>query len=173
MKGRTKVLFIAIPVLFAILVGVITTLSLPIFTLGPEQISIYDTTYENPDFTVFDVRVKYYDADELTVWFYITGGDAQEDLRFEFICLDSNKDFIYSGSNSGNVTVETAGYSSGDPEYSSNSTTLYSGTPGTLVIGVLEWVDVPAGNQRIKAVIDLPGIAVDTESFHIELRQIN
>jgi len=173
MKRRHKILLVAIPVFFAFLIGAITTLSLPLFTLEPEQISRYVTTYNDPDFTVYDVRVKYYDADELTVWFYLTVEDGSEDLRFEFICLDSSKDFIYSGSNSGDVVIETAGYSSGDPEYSSNSTTLYSGTPGSLVIGVLEWIDVPAGNQRIKAVIDLPGIAVDTESFHIELRQIN
>lgn len=169
MKGRVKVLVFAIPVMFAILIGVITTLSLPVFTLGPERISIYDTSYEVPDFKVDDVRVKYFDADELTVWFYISGGNGERDLRFEFICRDSDGDLMYANS-TGSIMVETAGYSFGDPDYQTNSTSLSS---GDLVLGVLEWSDVPSGDQRIKSVIDLDGIAVDTESFHIELRQIN
>lgn len=163
MMKRRKILLIVVPLVLAIVVGVITTLSLPFNTLDPERISIYSTTYEVPDFKVDDVRVKYFDADELTVWFYISGNETGKDLLFEFICRDANGDLIKAGE-PGNITIEAVNY----PEI--NSTDLIT---GDLVMGILEWPDVPVGDQRIKAVIDLDGIAVETESFHIELRQLN
>ncbi len=160
---RRRILLIVVPVFLALVVGVITTLSLPFYSLGPERISIYDTSYEVPDFNVDDVRVKYFDADELTVWFYISGNKEGKDLRFEFICRNENGDLIEAGGN-GNIVIEAVNY----PEV--NSTDLIT---GDLVMGVLEWPDVPVGDLKIKAVIDLDWIAVETESFHIELRQLN
>ncbi|MCW4013013.1 MAG: hypothetical protein NWF07_08485 [Candidatus Bathyarchaeota archaeon] len=159
MNKGAKILIIAIPVL-VIIIGIVTTLSLPIFTLGPEEFSIYTTTYVSSDFSVDDIRVKYFDPDELSIWFYISGGDGAKDLRFEFICLDGSDDLIYS-STSGTMLVEAVGTTL------TNSTSISN---GGLVSGVLTWSDVPSGDQAIKAVITLDNIVTDTESFHIELR---
>jgi len=160
LNKRAKITIIVVPILIAIIVGVITTLSLPIFTLGPEEFSIYTTNYVSSDFSVDDIRVKYFDPDELTVWFYISGGNGAKDLRFEFICIDGSDNLIYSGT-SGTMYVEAVGTAI------TNSTSISN---GALVSGVLTWSDVPSGDQKIKAVITLEGIVTQTESFHIELR---
>ena len=162
MNRRTKVLLIALPVMFAIVIGIITTLSLPFYTLGPEKMSFYTTMNEASDFSVEDVTVKYYNPDELTVRFFITGGDGSEDLKFEFICRDINGDHIYA-STSGTMKVDGIGSSA------TNSTTIQS---SGLVIGILKWENVPSGDQTIKAVITLDDIVLDTESFFVELRNI-
>ena len=159
MRRRTKIIMVVIPVL-VIVIGIITTLSLPIFTLGPEEFSIYTTTYVSSDFSVDDIRVKYFDPDELSIWFYISGGDGAKDLRFEFICIDGSDDLIYS-STSGTMSVEAVGTTI------TNSTSISN---GDLVSGALTWSDVPSGDQKIKAIITLDNIVTDTESFHIELR---
>ena len=161
MNKRYRVLLLIIPVLMAILIGVITTMSLPFFSLGPEPISIYTTTYTDSDFSIDDVKVKYYTSDELTVHFYISGGDGSRDLTFSFICRDSSDDPIFA-STSGYLQIQGVGYTP------LNSTSL---SIGDLVEGVLFWDDVPTGDQVIKAIITLDNIATDTESFSIELRQ--
>jgi len=161
MNTRTRNIIIAIPVLIITLISIITTLSLPFFTLGPEPISIYTTTYTDSDFSIDDVKVKYYTSDELTVNFYISGGDGSKDLTFSFICRDESDDPIYA-STSGTLTIQGVGYTP------LNSTSL---NIGDLVEGVLLWDDVPTGDQAIKAIITLNSIATDTESFSIELRQ--
>jgi hypothetical protein len=161
MRRRIKILAIAIPVAIVVVVGIVTTLSLPFFTLGPEPISIYTTTYTDSDFSIDDVKVKYYTSDELTVNFYISGGDGSKDLVFSFICRDASDDPIYT-STSGTLTIQGVGYTP------LNSTSL---NIGDLVEGVLLWDDVPTGDQAIKAIISLDNIATDTESFSIELRQ--
>ena len=159
--ARRNKLVIAVPAILAILVGVALTLSLPIFNLGPERFSIYTTDYVESDFSIDDLTVTYYDADELTVQFYISGGDGAKDLIFKFICRDSDDELIYSTS-TGTMTLEAVG------SVITNSTSLDS---GDLVIGELHWSDVPVGDQRIKAKITLDNIVLDTESFHIELHQ--
>ncbi len=161
MKRRTRIVAIVIPAIIVIFVGIITTLSLPFFTLGPERISIYTTTYSDTDFSIDDVKVKYYASDELTVHFYVSGGDGSRDLTFSFICRDASDDHIFA-STSGTLQIQAVGYTS------SNSISLSS---GDLVEGILLWEDVPAGDQEIKAIIALDNIATDTESFNIELRQ--
>jgi len=161
MARRTKILAIAIPVAIVVVIGVVTTLSLPFFTLGPEPISIYQTTYTDSDFSIDDVKVKYYTSDELTVHFYISGGDGSMDLTFSFICRDPSDDHILASS-SGTLQIQGVGYTP------LNSTSL---SIGDLVEGVLIWDDVPTGDQAIKAIITLDNIATDTESFSIELRQ--
>ncbi len=161
MKRSTLVVLIVLPALFALLIGIITTLSLPVYTLGPEKFSVYKTQYSATDFSVDDLQVKYYTADELIVRFYISGGDGAKDLRFEFICRDNSGAHIYSAT-TGTMLVEAIG------DTATNSTSIGN---GDLVIGVLHWNDVPAGNQQIKATISLQDIAADTYSFYIELRQ--
>jgi hypothetical protein len=156
-----RILIIAFPAVVAIILGIITTVSLPINTLGPEKISLYTSTYQATDFSVDDLQVKYYNANELAVRFYISGGDGVKDLRFEFICRDESDVHIYS-TTSGTMVVEAVGAGV------TNSTTIEN---GDLVGGVLHWNDVPAGNQQIKAIISLQNIAVDTYSFYIGLRQ--
>ena len=158
---RTKILAIAIPVVIVVVVGIVTTLSLPFFTLGPEPISIYTTTYSDSDFSIDDVKVKYYASDELTVHFYISGGDGSRDLAFSFVCRDSSDDPIFA-STSGSLQIQGVGYT---------PLNLTSLSIGDLVEGVLHWGDVPTGDQAIKAIITLDNIATDTESFSIELRQ--
>ncbi len=159
MNKRTKVLVLAIPML-AIVVGVITTLSLPTFTLT-EQLSLYDLTYEATSFVMDDIKVKYYDADELIVKFYLSGGDGVKDLSLEFICRDMSKDHI-NATASGTMYLEAVGAAV------TNSTTIHT---GDLVVGVLHWDDVPSGNQVIKAVISLDNIVIDTESFFVDIRE--
>ena len=161
MFDHKKKLIIVIPVLLTITVGVITTLSLPIFTLGPERISIYTSEYQATDFTLIDIKVKYYEPDELEVRFYLSGGDGVKDLRFEFICRDTNDDHI-SSAGSGTMLVEAIGDSV------TNSTTISN---GDLVKGILIWHDFPSGDQQIKATITLQDIVLETESFFIDLRQ--
>ena len=163
MNRRTKILLIAIPALFALVVGVITTLSLPMYTLGPEKLSFYTTSYEASDFSISDLRVKYYNADELTVRFFITGGTGSNDLKFEFICRDEFGDHIYA-STPGTMTIDGVGSAA------TNSTSIQS---SGLVIGVLKWNNVPSGAQTIKAIINLDDIVLDTESFFVELRDIS
>jgi hypothetical protein len=161
MNRRKKTLLIVVPVFLVILIGVITTLSLPIFTLGPEKISLYDVTYESTDFTLEDISVKYYDRDELIIKFFISGGDGSKDLRFEFVCRDETDAHIYA-STSGTMLLEAIGYAL------TNSTSIGS---GDLVMGVLVWADIPSGTQQIRATVDLTDIVLDTESFFIDLRQ--
>ena len=161
MRRRIKILAIAIPVSIVVVIGIVTTLSLPFFTLGPEPISIYQTTYTDSDFSIDDLQVKYYTSDKLTVHFYISGGDGFKDLSFSFLCRDSNDDPIFA-STSGTMQIQGIGHTL------PNSTSL---NIGDLVEGVLLWEDVPAGDQEIKAIITLDNIATDTESFNIELRQ--
>lgn len=160
MNKRSKLVLIIVPILFAVIIGVITTLSLPIFSFGPEKISIYSTSYVATDFTVDDVTIRYYTPDELTVYFHLSGGDDAQDLDFEFICRDASGDHIYSSAN-GTLLIQAVGYPI------SNSTSIGN---GDLVTGVLTWSAVPSGSQKIKAVITLDNIAVDTESFYIGLK---
>jgi hypothetical protein len=161
MKKRSQVVLIAIPVFLAIVVGVITTLSLPIFTLDPEKISLYDVNYESTDFNLEDISVKYYDEDKLVVRFYVSGGDGSKDLKLEFICRDEYTNHIYASS-SGTIQMDAVG------DTLTNSTSIDS---GDLVMGILIWTDIPSGTQQIKATIDLTDIVLDTESFFIDLRQ--
>jgi len=161
MKKRSQVVLIAIPVFLAIVVGVITTLSLPIFTLDPEKISLYDVNYESTDFNLEDISVKYYDEDKLVVRFYVSGGDGSKDLKLEFICRDEYTNHIYASS-SGAIQMDAVG------DTLTNSTSIDS---GDLVMGILVWTDIPSGTQQIKATIELTNIVLDTESFFIDLRQ--
>ena len=162
--NRTRTLIIAIPIMLAIGIGIITTFSLPLQTLEPEKISVYKVSATQSDFTFQEVTVKYYTEDELTVRFYFSGGDGQKDLKFEFICLDSNGDKVYSTSSQGTLSMQAAGYQP------NNSTVLET---GNLVKGVLRWPDVPSGAQQIKAVIQLKDIVPVTEQFFIELRDLS
>ena len=57
MRRRTKVLLIALPAILAVVIGVITTFSLPIFTLGPERMSFYISTTAASDFAVNEITV--------------------------------------------------------------------------------------------------------------------
>jgi len=161
MKKRHRILLFVIPIIFAILVGVITTMSLPFFSLGPEQISLYDVTYDSADFQVDGIKIRYYTRDELIIWFDVSGGDGAQDLTFEFICRDISNDHIYATS-SGSMEINAVGYTI------TNSTSL---AVDDLVKGVLYWPDVPSGVQKIKAVVSLTNIAQDTESFFIGLHQ--
>ncbi|MBN2334076.1 hypothetical protein JXL21_00855 [Candidatus Bathyarchaeota archaeon] len=162
--NRTRTLIIAIPVMLVIGIGIITTLSLPLQTLEPEKISVYRVSATQSDFTFQEVTVKYYTENELTVRFYLSGGDGQKDLRFEFICLDANGDKVYASSSQGTLSMQAVGYQP------NNSTALDT---GDLVKGVLKWPDVPSGAQQIRAVIQLEDIVPVTEQFFIELRNLS
>ena len=129
MKGRIKVLFIAIPVVLVIIVGVITTLSLPIFTLGPEKISLYDVNYESSNFELNSMKIKYYEPDELIVKFYIDATASGKNLRFEFVCRDENAQHIEATTN-GNISIVVTG----GPSYP-----LIDISSGEEVMGVLQW----------------------------------
>ena len=85
MKRRTMI-FIVLPALFAIIIGIVFTLSLPLYSIEPERFSVYRTQYSESDFSIDDVEVKYYTSDELIVHFYVSGGDGSNDLTFSFIC---------------------------------------------------------------------------------------
>ena len=164
MQRRTKILFIAIPAFLAILIGLITTLSLPVNVLPPENIPSYTTVqYTSSIFTVNELDVKYYNPDELTLYLTISGGDGSQDLHVEFICRDVNEDHIYAG-DSGSIYIEVIGDS---------LTNTISINQNDLILGYIDWVDVPSGIQEIKATIDLTDIVLDTESFFVELRDIN
>ena len=160
MKRPNKMMLI-IPALIAVMIGVVSTLSLPLITLEPERFSVYKTQYSESDFDVNDVKVKYHTPGELTIHFYISGGDGFRDLTFSFICKDASDDHIFANT-SGSLQIQGVGYTP------LNSTSLNN---GDLVEGVLIWNDVPTGDQAIKAIITLDNIATDTESFRIELRQ--
>jgi hypothetical protein len=156
----------AVPVFLAIVIGVITTLSLPIFTLGPEQFSVYSTSYEESDFKITDIDVKYYTRDELTIYFDLSSQVDVDDLYFEFICRGSAGEFIETGNNETYDLV--IDFISGTPN------SILSNSEGTgqtgPVMGVFE-LDLDAGDYTIEAIISLEDIAVDTESFYIELKQ--
>jgi len=166
MRRRTKVLFIAIPAILAVLIGVITTLSLPSFSLGPERFSVYGTSYEESDFDVVDIDVKYYSEDELTIYFDLSSPVNVDYLYFEFICRNSDGDFIETGL--GETYDLEMQFTSGTPnEIISNSGG--TGLSGD-VMGFLK-LDLDAGDYTIEAIISMDNIVVDTESFYVELKQ--
>jgi len=168
MKQRTRILMIAIPALLAILVGIITTLSLPMYTLGPEKLSLYSTSYDSSDFDLDEIKLEYYNKDELTIWFYLSCDTPEDYLYFKFICMNAAGEQL-KAQTSGTVMIETAAYPSG-AQYNSSGTINLS--PGDTVMGVLELKgSLPEGNYKLKAVINLDNVVVDTDSFHVELRQ--
>lgn len=162
---RNQVILVIIPIAIVIGMGLYTTLSLPIYDLGPEKFTVYNIDTSSSDFVFYELSVKYYEEDELTIKFNINGGDGVKDLRFEFICRDASGDKLYSSSSvAGSVTIQDESGSV------SNTTTINN---GDLVGSVLEWYDVPSGNQVIKAVIELEDVALDTWKFYVAMRNLS
>jgi len=162
---RNQVILVIIPIALALGIGLYTTLSLPIYDLGPEKFTVYNIETSASDFVFDDLKIKYYEKDKLTIKFYIHGGDGSKDLRFEFICRDSSGDKLYSSSSTaGSVTIQDEAGSV------SNTTTINN---GDLVGSVLKWNDVPSGNQVIKAVIQLEDVVLDTWMFYVEMRNLS
>lgn len=162
MKRRKQILLISVPILLAVIIGVITTVSLPLISVGPEKVTHYTVSPVSSDFSFESLRVKYYDPDELMIWFDFSGGNGASDLRLEIVCRDESGNRIFA-STSGTVTLEAL-----DKTVTNQTIIQEHG----LVEGVLRWYDVPSGTQRVKIVFVLEDIVLDTENFFIELRNM-